>query len=424
MMRGISKIVTIALVVVMLIVGIGIGLLSAQYIALPLAPAAVRGLSGEISIGALLPLSGPLGQFGENDKVAVELAVAEVNSFLERIGAGWRLRVYVEDTETRPEVALEKLMSLHARGIKFVVGPMASGEVLKIKEYADSNKILVISQSSTAPVLGIPGDYIYRFVPPDDAQGVIGPKFAKMVGVTHIIIVNLANTWGDGLAEVVERTAKELGIKVVGKIRIPEAGVDYSAEVASLVSEVNKLIEQGISPEKIMVQLITYGEAVTFFHSAADYEVLWKVKWFGSDGTARHAELAKDKRAAEFSSKVRFVSPIAMEVKTPITQKVLTEIQRKLGREPEPYAYNSYDAVWVIALGLLITDKYDADAVIAAMPKILEHYYGASGPIMLNEAGDRLPETYVLTEVISVYGTYEWRDTGYYNAITGELSWS
>ncbi|MEM4021800.1 MAG: ABC transporter substrate-binding protein, partial [Nitrososphaerota archaeon] len=342
----------------------------------------------------------------------------------EKVGAGWRLKLYVEDTETKPEVALEKLMSLHARGVKFIVGPMASGEVLKIKEYADSNKILVISQSSTAPVLGIAGDYIYRFVPPDDAQGVIGPKFAKIIGATHIIIVHLANTWGDGLAEVVERTAKELGINVVSRIRIPEAGTDYSAEVASLVSEVNKLIEQGIPPEKIMVQLITYGEAVTFFHSAADYEVLWKVKWFGSDGTARHAELAKDRRAAEFSSKVRFVSPIAMEVKTPVTQKVLSEIQRRLGREPEPYAYNSYDAIWVIALGLLAANKYDADAVIAALPKILEHYYGASGPIMLNEAGDRLPESYVLTEVFSVDGAYEWRDTGHYNVVTGELAWS
>ncbi|MEM4648364.1 MAG: ABC transporter substrate-binding protein [Nitrososphaerota archaeon] len=443
MARGVSRAIAVVLAVVMLIIGIGVGVLVTPYVSPPPAPtvttvtvtrtatitttvsaAAAGGLSGEIPIGALLPLSGPLGQFGENDKVAVELAVAEVNTFLEKVGAGWRLKLYVEDTETKPEVALEKLMSLHARGVKFIVGPMASGEVLKIKEYADSNKILVISQSSTAPVLGIAGDYIYRFVPPDDAQGVIGPKFAKIIGATHIIIVHLANTWGDGLAEVVERTAKELGINVVSRIRIPEAGTDYSAEVASLVSEVNKLIEQGIPPEKIMVQLITYGEAVTFFHSAADYEVLWKVKWFGSDGTARHAELVKDRRAAEFSSKVRFVSPIAMEVKTPVTQKVLSEIQRRLGREPEPYAYNSYDAVWVIALGLLAANKYDADAVIAALPKILEHYYGASGPIMLNEAGDRLPESYVLTEVFSVDGAYEWRDTGHYNVVTGELAWS
>lgn len=114
-MRGVSRIIAVVLAVVMLIIGIGTGMTVAPYMVPAAAPAA-RGLSGEVPIGALLPLSGPLGQFGENDKVAVELAVAEVNEFLEKIGAGWRLKLYVEDTETKPEVALEKLMSLHAKG--------------------------------------------------------------------------------------------------------------------------------------------------------------------------------------------------------------------------------------------------------------------------------------------------------------------
>jgi hypothetical protein len=52
--------------------------------------------------------------------------------------------------------------------------------------------------------------------------------------VTHIFLVYLANTWGDGLAEVAEKTAKDLGITVAGKFRIAEAAPDYSAEVSSL----------------------------------------------------------------------------------------------------------------------------------------------------------------------------------------------
>lgn len=422
MNKGVGKTATIAIAVITLIIGLVVGFLITPYVAAP--GAAVAGLSGDVPIGALLPLSGPLGQFGENDKIAIETAVNEVNTFLEQIGANWRLKLYTEDTETKPEVALEKLMSLHAKGVKVIIGPMGSGEVLKIKEYADSNKILVISQSSTAVELAIKGDYIYRLVPSDAAQGVIGPKFAKMQGVTHLFIVHLANTWGDGLAKIVEGRAKELGINVVGKLRIPEAGTDYSAEVATLASEIDNLVSQGVPPEKIMVQLITYGEAVTFFHSTMEYDVLWKVKWFGSDGTARLAGLVSDAKVAEFVSKVRFISPIAVQVETPLTRRVLQKIMDKLGREPEPYAYNSYDAVWLIALSLLSAQKYDADAILSVMPTILDHYYGASGPIMIDEAGDRLPEEYVLTEVVEVDGAYEWKDTGSYKVATGELSWS
>ena len=98
--------------------------------------AGAGGLTGEIPIGALLPLTGPLASFGQNNKVAAEIAVEEVNDFLEKIGAGWRLKLYIEDTETKPSVALEKLMALHSKGVKVVIGPMASAGVKALKEYA------------------------------------------------------------------------------------------------------------------------------------------------------------------------------------------------------------------------------------------------------------------------------------------------
>ncbi len=424
MEKGVTTVVAVAVAVVMLLVGIAVGYVVTPYVT-PTAPVTpVVGLSGEVPIGALLPLSGPLGAFGENDRVAIQTAVDEVNAFLTQVGANWKLKLYVEDTETKPEVALEKLMSLHAKGIKVVIGPMGSGEVMKLKEYADSNKILVISQSSTSPALSIKGDYIYRFCPNDLYQGPIGPKFAKMIGATHIFLVYLANPWGDGLAEVAEKTANELGITVAGKFRIAEAAPDYSAEVASLNSEVNKLVEQGVPPEKIMVQLITYGEATTFMLSAREYDVLWNVKWFGSDGTAYEGSLIKEAKTAEFSTKVRFVSPIFAPTKTPKYQELLEKISKTVGRPPEPYAYNTYDAVWVIALALLAANEYSADAIISAMPQILGHYYGASGHLMLDETGDRIGADYELTEIVETKpGTYEWQVTGTYYGATAEILW-
>lgn len=421
--KGVTKAIAIAVSIITLLIGIGIGYVVTSYVA-PVAPAAPKvGLSGEIPIGVLLPLSGPLATLGEPNRPALLIAADEINSLLAKSGANWRLKLYIEDTETKPEVALEKLMSLHAKGVKIVIGPMGSGEVLKIKEYADSNKILIISQSSTSPRLWIKNDYIYRFVPNDLYQGPIGPKFAKKLGVTHIFIVYLANPWGDGLAEVSEKTANELGIKVAGKFRIAEAATDYSAEVSSLVAEVNKLVGQGVPPEKIMIHLITYGEATTFMLSAREYDVLWKVKWFGSDGTAYEGTLLSERKTAEFSSSVRFVSPIFAPTKTPRYQEVFNEIVNRLGRSPPPYAFNAYDALWVVALCLITTNKYDADAVISVMPSILKNYYGSSGYIELDEAGDRIAADYELAEIVAKDGTYEWATTGAYYGATGEIVW-
>mgnify|MGYP000047006680 FL=1 len=421
--RGVSKVIAIVLAIVMLVAGIGIGLVASPYLAGAGISPAAGGLSGEIPIGALLPLSGPLAAFGENDKTAIEIAVQEVNQFLEKIGANWRLKLYVEDTETNPSVALEKLTSLYAKGVRVVIGPMASSEVRNLKEYADANKILIISQSSTAPELSIAGDYIYRFVPNDLYQGPIGPRFAKMLGVTHLILVWRGDAWGDGLAEVAKKTAGELGLTVAGEIRYAPEATEFSAEAAKLAEIVNGLVGQGVPPEKIMVQIIAFGEARAFLLTAAEYDVLWKVRWFGSDGTAYEARLAKEPKVAEFSSKVRFVNPIFAPTKTPKYQELLENIKSKLGHPPESYAYNSYDAVWVVALALLATNKYDADAIISALPTVLEHYYGASGHIMLDETGDRIGADYELVEIVKTDGEYAWEATGVYHSATGEIVW-
>lgn len=424
MKKGITKAIAIVVAIITLLIGVGIGYVVASYVAPPTVPTAPQvGLSGEVPIGVLLPLSGPLATLGEPNRPAVLIAADEINKLLEKSGANWRIRLYIEDTETKPEIALEKLMSLHAKGVKVVIGPMGSGEVLKIKEYADSNKILIISQSSTSPKLMIKGDYIYRFVPNDLYQGPIGPTFAKKLGVTHMFIVYLANPWGDGLAEVSEKTANKLGITVAGKFRIAEAATDYSAEVSSLVREVNKLVEQGIPPEKIMVHLITYGEATTFMLSAREYDVLWKVKWFGSDGTAYEGTLVGEAKTAEFASSVRFVSPIFSPTKTPRYQELLNKIVAQIGKTPPPYAYNAYDALWVVALCLMATNKYDADAIISVMPNVLKVYYGASGYIVLDETGDRIAADYELAEIIVKDGKYEWATTGMYYGATEEIDW-
>jgi branched-chain amino acid transport system substrate-binding protein len=165
--KGVTKAIAIVVAIITLLVGVGIGYVVASYMA-PAAPVTPKaGLTGEVPIGVLLPLSGPLATLGEPNRPALLIAADEINNLLAKSGANWRIKLYIEDTETKPEIALEKLMNLHAKGIKVVIGPMGSGEVLKIKEYADSNKILVISQSSTSPMLAIKGDYIYRFVPND-----------------------------------------------------------------------------------------------------------------------------------------------------------------------------------------------------------------------------------------------------------------
>lgn len=71
---------------------------------------------------------------------------------------------------------------------------------------------------------------------------------------------------------------------------------------------------------------------------------------------------------------------------------VKNHIQNTLGREPDEFAYNTYDIIWALALSI---DEagYDSEAVKVVLQDIVEAWsevYGASGLIVLNEAGDRI----------------------------------
>ena len=300
---------------------------------------------------------------------------------------------------------------------------MASSEVKAIKEYADSNKILVISPSSTSPALAIPDDFIFRFPPTDELQGRVAPRFAKTIGVTHIIIMWRGDPWGDGLAEVVKKRAEELGITIAKEIRYAPEATEFSAEIATLADAVNDLVASGVSEDKIMIVLISFEEAETILLQAREYDVLWKVRWFGSDGTALSDKILKDPETAEFSAAVRFVNPIAGS-ETKGFWRLVEKVKERIGRIPESYSVNSYDAIWIIAHALLMIDKYDGEALKEIFPIVVDQYFGANGHIVLNEAGDRAYANYLLWEIVKTDGGYEWQLTGKYDYESDTVTWS
>ncbi|RLI87006.1 MAG: hypothetical protein DRP01_02945, partial [Archaeoglobales archaeon] len=104
----------------------------------------------EISIGVLVDLSGPLTTYGTDIKNTLEIAEEDINKYFEENGMDYVVKFYYEDTKVDPKVALDKVQALYGRGINLIIGPMGSGEVKNIKEFVTSNKIVIISPSSTA----------------------------------------------------------------------------------------------------------------------------------------------------------------------------------------------------------------------------------------------------------------------------------
>ncbi|RLI30386.1 hypothetical protein DRO48_03300 [Candidatus Bathyarchaeota archaeon] len=417
---------TAALFIIGLIIGAAIGYGAAAAMAPARKPAAA-GLTGEVKIVALLPLTGVLSTYGENSRAAVELAASEVNDWLEARGAPWRLKLIVEDTATDPATCLSKMKSWHGQGVLFFVGPQSSSEVKEVKAYADANKLLVIAQSSTSPALSIPGDFIYRYCPDDTIQG---PGIAKLIweaGVRHVIPTWRGDAWGDGLHDATREAFIALGGTWHDEyaVRYDPALTDFPAQAASLNDAVEALIAQGVPMEEIGIEIIAFEEAVPYMEDASEYPLLRQVKWFGSDGTCLLSSLVEHPVAGPFAADVKYTNTIFAPGVSPKFDYLKEYCERTLGRAPDSYAYAAYDIVWTLAIALDIVDAYDTEAVRAVLPKVVENYFGASGWFTLNENGDRAFADYNLWTVATdpTTGEVKWVQTGVYHGATGEIEW-
>jgi branched-chain amino acid transport system substrate-binding protein len=367
------------------------------------------GLLGEISIGLLTPRTGDFASFGEENLAGTRLGVVDFNEHLEGMGAPWNLRIVEKDTATNADTALEKLKELDAEGIRIVIGPGASANVNAVREYANSNNILLVSTGSTSPTLTIAGDNVFRLVPDDNKQGTALAELIKSEGIDVLVPVWRNDVWGNGLKNVVTESFVEKGGTVLDGIRYePE-----SPGIPGVIDDLETIVQGQADKDKVAVLFVGFDEILEFLKEASDHAVLSEVRWFGSDANTKQQLLTNDRIASDFSTEVEFTSLQFTASKSAIYERVKAD----LGGDPGIYAYASYDAVWVIGLTMLDTQSTDALTIKGKLPEIAETYSGAIGSTRLNAAGDLEQADY---DIWGIRGG-DWELLGKYTESTGRV---
>ena len=382
----------------------------------------VLGLSGEITIGLILPLTGDLATHGIENHEGSKFGVSEFNKYLQENGAPWHLKMVSEDSATNPVIALEKLTALNAKGIGIVVGPETSSNIRTMKGYSDSNNMMLISCCSSAPALAIPNDSVFRLVPDDSNQG---PAIAKLMhheGIKVLVPVWRGDTWGDGLGDAAINSFIERGGIVGETIRYNPESPEFSVTTSLLAKEV---IAQNVQEyvdeygaDKVGVMFLGFAEILQFTQSASQHDILDDVRWFGPGANTKEHKLIDDPIGLEFSTNVQFTTVQFAPAQNPTYDKVQAHMIETLGTAPNTFVHSSYDAVWLIGLTMLETQSSDVSVIKAAFPGIAENYQGAIGSTKLNEAGDLEQADY---KVWGIRGG-EWVELGKYTMIDDSIS--
>ncbi|WP_457555137.1 ABC transporter substrate-binding protein [Candidatus Pyrohabitans sp.] len=390
----------------------------------------------ELPLGVLVDLSGPLTTYGEDIKMTVTIASENINAYFEKQGKPYRVKLYVEDTKVDPKIALDKVMALHSKGVKLIVGPMGSGEVKNVIEYVRSNKMIIASPSSTADpkYIGVTSPeekkYVFRFVATDSFQTKAIAKLAQELGVKAVVITYIGNAWGKGLNEFGSSEFEKLGIEVKSPVEYPDPPpADFTPYIATLEEAVNELLKK-YSKDEVAVVTFSYEEVATMLAQVKSDSVLLDVKWIGCDGTAKSKKVVED--VPEKASRVMLYSTVS-ETRGGAAYEELKKVyeERTGGKTPISYGLNAYDAAWVLALAFAeVYDrlgKYDADAIAEAIPGVAERYsrgeYGVSpvsGEVKFDEYNDRIGSEY------RIYAVKEgsWTEVGVWKFATNAIEWS
>lgn len=355
-------------------------------------------LDGTINIGLIFPLSGDLVSHGEERRASSLLAVSDFNDYLAEKGQTWQLNGIVEDTQTNPVIALEKVTSIHAKGANVIVGPASSANLRNLMGYAEANDILLISYSSTAPSLAIPGDNVFRTAPDDNNQGPVISNLLVSRGIEVIVPVWRGDAWGDGIQEATAKAFADAGGMVDDGIRYNPESPEFSTSVSLLADKVQSYVDE-YGQDKVGVVLMSFAESLQFMQSAATYDILDEVMWFGTDGNTNEQSIVEDPIGLEFAQTVNFTTVQFAAMDTPAKNRVTEHIMSEFGRTPNVYAYGAYDAVWIAGLAMEAAQSSATPDIREQMLTVAESHVGAVGSTKLNEAGDLASTAYAIWNI-------------------------
>ncbi len=384
----------------------------------------------EFVVGAILPFSGSLSSIGKSVKIALENAENDVNKHFEEMNSSSHFKLLMADSKTSPEESLVAIKKLHDNGAKIIVGPATSTAVSAVKEYADTNNIILISYSSTSPLLSIKGDNLFRLVPDDTYQGKIIAQRMINDGIKVIVPFWRSDIYGNELYNSTKSNFERLGGKV-------EEGINYhpyTGKFATSLHRINfimwnqdleKLSE--IVSDAVMkygvhsvgVYIISYDEITPILIQAPLYGMLEKVRWYGSDSIAQNHHITKNIDSAMFAMNTNFTNPLySISNETEESHALEKELEKKLHEEGSiTYPAIAYDSYWISALSLdknstILSDKENfSKSFKELVVETAESFGGMSGRIELNAAGDRIGGNYDFWIVGKDKDTqsYEWK---------------
>lgn len=191
---------------------------------------------GTIKIGVLASLTGALESYGKQTRQGFELGLEYATDGSMEV-AGKKIEVVFEDTETKPEVAVQKATKLlEDDKVDFIVGSSSSGDTLAVLPLAEEyEKIMIVEPAVADSITGEEfNPYIFRTARNSSQDAVAGAAAIAGPGVKIATFAPDYSFGWDGIAAF-KSAAEILGADIVVEEYADPEATDFTSNLQKII---------------------------------------------------------------------------------------------------------------------------------------------------------------------------------------------
>jgi branched-chain amino acid transport system substrate-binding protein len=189
-----------------------------------------------IKIGVLASKTGALETYGKQTLRGFELGLDYATNNTMKVD-GRKIQFIVEDTETKPDVAVQKSTKLLEEDkVDFLVGSSSSADTLAVMPLAQEyKKIMVVEPAAADSITGADfNKYIFHSARNSSQDAVAGAAAIAKKGVKIATLAPDYSFGRDGVAAFKE-AAKKLGAKIVAEEYAPPTATDFTSNIQKII---------------------------------------------------------------------------------------------------------------------------------------------------------------------------------------------
>ncbi len=206
------------------------------------AAGAARADDCTITVGLVMELTGPAGEYGQAGAKSVEMALRDIND-AGGVG-GCKLVTDTRDSQSQGTVAVDVATQLvQVKKVPVIIGGIISSVSIPIlTSVTGPAKIPQVSPASSSPTLtklgreGKTNGVFFRTITSDALQGIAAAKFAIDQGIKKIAIINVNNDFGVNMVNEFSSAYKALGGEITSVTPYNEKQSSYQAEVTAALA--------------------------------------------------------------------------------------------------------------------------------------------------------------------------------------------